>query len=409
VNSQAAAAALGASGGGVGGGNGRTQWEILLKDLNDHGGILGRKLVPVFHVDDSTDGQSVDQHEQVACADWTQDHKVFAAVAQEASPSETLSNCLSKAGVVQLYEDVTRADAETFRRYPYYLETGTLRMDRVAALWPQALASQGYFSGWDTTTGKPGTLPGKVGIISFDDRTTVNSVERQLKPALSAAGHPAADWVRIQYPTSEADNANAISAIEGAELKFASEGITHVLPFDAQGAGIGAFFAQGADSQKYYPRYGLNTGNGAQTLVDAGVWPKTQLSGALGYGWVPLLDLRLGDNPDNGPLSNAARRYCVELMAKRGEDVSTAIVKRQVIGKCDALRFLKQTLELAGGVNRDAVLAGANRLGTGFVSGMTFATRFDAAHHDGAAAARNFAYTPSCECFRYTGTTRPIS
>lgn len=409
VNNQAAAAALGASGAGVGGGNGKRQWEILLKDLNARGGILGRKLLPVYHVEDASESKSTDEREQVACSDWTQDNKVFAAVASEASPSETLQNCLNKAGVIQLWEDLTRSDARTFARYPYYLETGTLRMDRVAAYWPRALAAQKYFTGWDTATGKPGAMPVKVGIVSFDDSTTVRAVEQQLKPQLKAVGYPAADWVRIQYPSGAADNGTAISAIQAAELRFASEGITHVLPFDAQGAGIGAFFAQGADSQRYYPRYGLHSGVGAQTLVDAGVWPKTQLNGAVGYGWVPLLDVRLAYNPDNGPMSNAARRYCVELMAKGGEDVSSAIVKRQVITKCDTLRFLKQALEQAGsGLTREAFALGANRLGTSFQSGMTFGTRFDPQHHDGAVFARNFGYIASCECFQYAGGTARI-
>ena len=68
VNSQQAAAALGAAGNGVGGGNGKNQWEIILKDINDHGGVLGHKLVPVWYVDDSTSSQSLDQKEQEACA-----------------------------------------------------------------------------------------------------------------------------------------------------------------------------------------------------------------------------------------------------------------------------------------------------------------------------------------------------
>jgi hypothetical protein len=190
---------------------------------------------------------------------------------------------------------------------------------------------------------------------------------------------------------------------------MASNGITHVLPFDAQGAGIGAFFAQGADSQKYYPRYGLNSGNGAQTTVDANLWPKTQLAGAMGYGWVPLADERLSDNPDAGPMSNAARRSCIALMKKNGQDVSSAIVERQVTTKCDTVRYLKLALETAGrGVTRDALVLGANTLGTAFQSGQTFATFFDATHHDGASQGRSFAYQSDCGCFRYSGSVLRI-
>jgi hypothetical protein len=408
VNSKAAAGALGASGAGVGGGNDKRQWEIALADINARGGVLGRKLVPVWHENDSTDQRMLVQQESEACADWTQDHKVLAVIAPEADPSNTLISCLHRAGAAQLWEDLTRADAQTFAQFPYYLEGGTLRMDRVAAAWPGALQRLGYFTGWSTGTGAPGPQPVKVGIVSFDDPVTVRAVERQLKPALAAVGHPAVDWVQVGYPTSAADNGRAISQIQGATLRFASDRITHVLPFDSQGAGIGGFFAEGANSQRYYPRYGLNSGVGAQTLHDTGLWPDEQLRGAVGFGWVPLVDLPIGSNPPTGPYSNAARRACVKLMSSQGEDVSSAIVQRQVIAKCDELRFLKEALELGGAPNRDALVVGAQRLGTRFESGMTFRTRYDARHHDGASAARDFAWDGDCGCFRYTSGLRPV-
>ena len=408
VNSKTAAAALGASGEGVGGGDDKRQWEIALADLNAKGGVLGRRVVPVWHETDSTDPRMLSQQESEACADWTQDHKVFAVIAPEADPSNALLACVHRAGAAQLWEDLTRADAQTFAQFPYYLEGGTLRMDRVAAAWPEALQRQGYFTGWSTATGAPGPQPVKVGIVSFGDPVTVRAVERQLKPALAAVGHPATDWVQVGYPTSAADNGRAISEIQAATLRFASDGITHVLPFDAQGAGVGGFFAEGANSQRYYPRYGLNTGDGAQTLHDAGLWPSSQLRGAVGFGWVPLVDLPIGDNLPNGPYSNPARQACLRLMTAHGQDVSSAIVQRQVIAKCDELRFLKQALEAGGAPNRDALVLGAHRLGTSFVSGMTFATRFDLRHHDGVAAARDFGFDAECGCFRYTSGLRSV-
>jgi len=412
VNSKAAASALGVAGDGVGGGDDRQQWKIVLEDINAHGGVLGRKLVPVFHAFDSTDPAPFAQQEEQACSDWTQDHKVFAVIAQEADPSETLLACVHKAGAAQVYVDLTRSDDRTFAKYPYYLEAGTLRMDRVATVWPGSLARQGFFTGWNTTTGAPGPQPVKVGVVSFGDPTTVRAVRQFLKPALRAVGHPLADenWVQVSYPTGPADNAGSISETQAATLKFSSSGVTHVLPFDSQGAGMGAFFAQGADSQKYYPRYGLNTGVGAQTLHDTGnLWPASQLRGAMGFGWVPLLDLPFDANPNDGPFSSDSRRACIALMSKNGEDMSSAIVQRQAIAKCDEVRFLKQALEAGGAPNREALVLGAHRLGSGFRSGLTFTTRYDGSHHDGVAAVRDFAWTPSCSCFRYTGRLTAIS
>jgi hypothetical protein len=408
VNSQAAAAALGAAGDGVGGGDDRVQWKILLDDLNAHGGVLGRKVLPVFHAEDSTDQSPTVQQEQAACADWTEDHKVFAVIAQEVDPSNALLTCIQKAGVAQLYSDLTRSDALTFAQFPYYLETGTLRMDRVAAAWPAALQRQGFFTGWNTATGAPGPMPVKVGVISFGDRVTVRSVEKHLKPALAAIGHPVVDWVRVSYPNSAADNGRSISETQAATLKFNADSITHVLPFDAQGAGIGAFFSSTADSQRYYPRYGLNSGVGAQTLHDTGLWPSSQLRGAMGFGWVPLLDLPFTENPATGAYANSSRRSCIALMSAHGADMTSAIVQRQAVAKCDELRFFKQALEAGGAPNRQALVVGAHRLRSGFAAGMTFSTFYDPTHHDGVASARDFAYVESCGCFRYTSAAFPV-
>jgi hypothetical protein len=412
VNSKAAASALGVAGDGVGGGDDRQQWKTVLDDVNAHGGVLGRKLVPVFHAFDSTDQTPLAQQEEQACSDWMQDHKVFAVIAQEADPSESLMACLHRKGAAQLYVDLTRSDDRTFAKYPYYLEAGTLRMDRVASVWPGSLARQGFFTGWNTTTAAPGPQPVKVGVISFGDPTTVRAVRQFLKPALRAVGHPLADsdWVQVSYPNSTAGNAGSISETQAATLKFSSSGVTHVLPFDTQGAGIGGFFARGADSQQYYPRYGLNTGVGAQTLHDTGnFWPGSQLRGAMGFGWLPLLDLPFADNPNNGPWSSDSRRACVALMSKHGEDMTSAVVQRQAIAKCDEVRFLKEALEAGGAATREALVLGAHRLGTGFRSGLTFSTRYDVSHHDGVAAVHDFAWNTACGCFRYTGGLRPIS
>ena len=408
VNSKTAAAALGASGAGVGGGDGKLQWQIVLADINAHGGVLGRKLVPVFHEEDSTDQTPLAEQQKQACSEWTEDHKVFAVIAPDADPGESLLACVHHAGAAQIYVDLTRSDAQTFARYPYYLEAGTLGMDRLAAAWPGALARQSYFTGWNPASGAPGPLPVKVGIVSFGDAATVRAVEHQLKPALAAAGHPVFDWVQVSYPNGAADNGRSISEVQAATLKFNSDHVTHVLPFDAQGAGIGAFFAEGANQQRYYPRYGLNTGVGAQTLHDTGLWPTAQLHGAVGFGWLPLIDIPFGSNPNNGAYSNDSRRYCVNLMAKHGEDMSSAIVQRQAIAKCDELRFLKQALEAGGAPTRQALVVGANRLGGGFRSGLTFSTRYDARHHDGVAAARDFAFDATCDCFRYTSPPRTV-
>ena len=408
ANAQEATAALGASGEGAGGGDGRRMWEIAVGAVNASGGVLGRQLVPVWHVFDSTSSEPQASKEQSACERWTRDDKVFWAAV---FGGETITPCLHRAGVAQSSSSLTDASTAFYRQHPYFVEAGMLQMDRVAAALPAKLQAQGYFSAWDTVRGaEGGALPVKVGIIAFDDPRTKNAVRSILVPAVKKVVRGEPEVVEIAYPRSSADNATSISAIQAATLRFRDAGVTHVLPFETIGAGVGTFFAQGAEQQKYYPRYGLTSGNGAQLLVDQGLWPTSTLRGAVGFGWLPLVDLNNADNPDDGPFSNDARRSCLALMTKGGVDVTAAIVKRQAIEMCNTLRLLKAALERGGGaVNRDAFLAGVHSLGTSFASGLTFGTRYDPSHHDGVALVRPFGFTSSCDCFRYTGAAAAIS
>ena len=407
-NAQEAAAALGASGEGAGGGDGKRMWDAVVTSVNDSGGILGRKLSPVYHVFDATSAEPQASQEQAACETWTRDNKVFWV---SLFGGDTITPCLHKAGVAHSSSSLTDASTAFYRDHPYYVEAGMLQMDRIAAQLPARLQAQGYFSSWDTVRGAAGgAQPVKVGIVSFDDVRTVHAVDRLLVPAVKRLVPGDPEVVKVAYPRSSAENATSISAIQNATLRFRDAGVTHVLPFETMGAGVGVFFAQGADQQKYYPRYGLSSGNGAQLLLDQGLWPTGQTRGAVGMGWLPLVDLSNADNPDGGPDSNAARRSCVALMTKNGIDVSAAIVKRQALEMCNTVRLLKAALEAGGGsVHRDAFLTGVHALGTSFPSALTFGTRFGPDHHDGVALVRPFAFTAACGCFRYSGPRVPIA
>ena len=402
-NSKAAAQALGASGQGVGGGDREAQINIVIDDINAHGGVLGHKLKPLIYHYDATSTDTLDQQESAACAYWTQDHKVLAVAEVDATQSKTLLTCLNKAGVLQVAEEFSYSDLSTFQRFPYYVEIGSLDADRMAAAWPGQLKAQGYFGGWDSNTGAPSKVtPVKVGIVSFDDAVSTRAVTNYLEPALKAMGYPF-EYARVLYPTGEADNGTSIEQVQNVVLKFRSDNVSHVLPLESIGAGVGGFFARGASGQRYYPRFGLTSGNGAQVLVGAGVWPNDELAGAMGYGWVPLADVNYADDPTNGPDSNAGREHCVKLMRDHGQTVSDAITERQVVEVCDELYFLADNLRRGGALNRNAFLQAVNGLGSGFPDGVTFSTFFSANNHDGVAAGRPFAYVASCTCFRYNG------
>jgi hypothetical protein len=403
TNAQAAGDALGVV---AGGGDQRAQWNLIINDLNKHaGGILGRRIVPVFHATDATSSDTYDAQEQNACSDYHEDHKVFAVIG---SASDVLRACTEKAHAVNVYEDLNDASAPTFAEFPHYVEAGNLRLDRQARNWPAQLAAQGYFAKWDTTRGAPGVAPVKIGVLSFAEPASRYALTKGLLPALAAAGYRDVDTQEIASPKSTQDSGSTISAIQAAVLKFRQDGVTHFLPLDI-GAGLALYFGLNADNQKYYPRYGLTTSDGVQTLIEAASFPKSQLAGAVGYGWYPLIDLPFSKNPDNGPYSNASRRACLKLMADGGQSLGTSVEKRSAVFECDQLKFLKAALEAGGpSVTQASFLAGVARIGTSFLAGNTFTTSFGPQLHDGVTSARLFAYDGNCQCFGYTSGLRPL-
>ncbi len=398
-NSKAAGAAFGA--GNVQFGDPLAQQKVLINDINKRGGIFGRQLTFVAHAYDATASTPYDQQDGEACERFTNDNKVFAVMA--AGVSDALRPCVAKAGAVQIEVSAQSfTTAATFQQFPYYIEPAGLGLDRVVRQWVPALQQQNYFAKWNFDTGSPGVLPVKVGVLLLDDRASVAAYTQILAPALKAAGYDVIDF-RAPAPQDFGGSSSTVSAVQSAVLKFRREGVTHFLPLDS-GAGLSLYFGQNANSQRYYPRYGLQSGAGVQVLIDSIGFPKEQLNGALGYGWNPYLDVSAADNADNGPNSNAARRACFAVLERGGQAVPPGPARRGAVEQCDKYRFLEQALKAGGpALNRASFLAGVNATGTGYLAGSTFRTRLNPSQHTGIAAYKPFAYNTGCGCFRYSG------
>ena len=403
VNAGAANAALGA--GGVDAGDPRRNAEIVINDMNERGGVAGRKIIPVFHPFDTTSAESADSQFQAACANFTQDHKVFAVTT---GGTETFLQCLTKAGVVVIEENVATSDAAMFRKYPYYFEMN-MHLDRIASIQVAALQAQGYFSGWNSAAGQPGPGAPKIGIITIDTPQFRHAVNDVLVPSLRRLGHaPTPDnIVYVPYVYRQQDAAGVAPPVSSAVLRFRSSGVTHLLIFDANAIAT-LLFANNADSQGYRPRWGVNTGNGLQVLLDSGSFPRGQLNGTVGIGWWPNIDISPAENPDNGPYSNDARRRCIDLYTRNGVTYDNANAATVALSACNTFNLFKLAMESAPTLTRDGFVASMNAMGTRFESASLLASRFDADHHDGAAAYRHWAYNAGCGCMRYTGGNLPV-
>ncbi len=399
VNSSAANSALGAA--GITQGDTKRTNQIVIDDINAHGGIAGRQVVPVWHELDGASTATYDTLEQQTCDTWTQDNKVFAAFS---GGGQTMLQCLHNRGVIGIQDDLTSADAALFRKYPYYVEIGTLNLDRAAAAEVAALKAQGWFGGWNHATGTAGSTKAKVGIVTYDGPSWDHAVDQSLVPALREAGYaPAAeDIIRVQPPGQTSDTGPIGAAVSSAVLKLRTDQVSHVIVFDERGL-LTLFFMQNSDSQGYRPRYGLTSQNGPQALMDGASLPARQLIGSKGIGWVPSLDLRPADNTRNGPFTNDQRRKCLALLESKGVTFADPNAETIAMTICTQWWFFREVVKASGNLlSRVGFMDGVAKLGTSFVSAGSFANRFTATQHDGVAAVRHYEFNSGCTCMRYT-------
>ena len=353
--------------------------------INSHGGVLGRKLVPVVHdANVALAAQNPSAEYQAACADWTQDHRVYAVVSPIGSSSNTLYDCLSKAGVPTVNSGES-TDASFFERYPsYFYEPTDLNLRRVFGNQVDALKAAGFFG-----------AGAKVGVLIADNPYEHAAVDKGLKPALARNGLSLADTFAVS-------NASNTSEYSSAVLKFRTEGITHVL-FAFQGSPLQFMLA--ADNQGYYPRYGLHSRTSPAPVLQAEASARQQ-HGAMGIGWQPMNDVDSGHDPG---VLNPRQKLCLDLVKKAGQDPSVRATALIGLWLCDDIFFLRDALVKAGSFAIPALRAGAESLSS-YEAASTFRSGFAPGQlHDGAKQYRLFAYKDDCQCYQYTSAPRTAS
>jgi len=404
VNGEALNSAAGA--GGITTGDAEANTRAIIDDINKKGGIGGRKLVPVYAEFDSTSSQTVDQQWAGICAKFTQDEpRVFAV---EGAGVESYRACIHKAGVVMLSASLPTVDAEELARYPGFIEQGYPNIDRLAAYHVQPLVEQKYFTPWNTATGQPAPAGEvKVGILTYSDRTFSRAVDKHLVPALKRLGYDP-QVARISSVNTASDYSSQAAAVKSAQLSFAANGVTHVIPFEAN-AGLSLFFLANARSQAYYPRYGISSASGFQVLLDIGSASEQQVRGTIGFGWIPGLDLSAERNKENGPYVNDNARYCLKVLRERGISYDSANAAAVALANCASLYLLDKVVDatpkqvtqatfvqVVQGLGRSYQAAGG--LGQGFAPGRR--DPVDRAYH--------WRFFDDCSCFKYAGPLRQI-
>lgn len=403
-NSDAANAAIGAA--GITGSDQKANAQAVLDEINARGGVAGRKLVPVFHAYDAQSSQSAEEQDQAACATFTQDNQVFAA---GSGLTENLAACLQKAGVVMVNSgQLIDKDRAFYEKYPSYFDVGTLTQDRMMAEQVRALQRLDYFSGWDTNLARPGRVPTRLGVITFDDDSWVRPLERVMLPALAKAGYAVDPQLvyRVYKPENQADVARTATGVQNAVLRFRQSGVTHVLLLDASGT-MTITFAGVARNQRYFPRLGMNSATAVQALYTSGVLDDQQVAGAVGLGWFPSIDLPDGEGER---FLGHATKQCLDVVTRRtGQSFSSTNAKSLALVACDQYFLTAEAMKRAGPtLTSGTVRAALERLGGGYAPALIAESFFGPGRHDGLQRGYDMAWDAGCRCVQYRDAGHPI-
>lgn len=352
--------------------------------VNAHGGIAGRKIVPVI-AEFSAASNNWERDYQAICTSFAEDHKVFAVVGSTIAYSKTFAHCLAdhntplvnSAGGVQDQQGVAALA-------PFLYTPGSFELTRLTNVYVDGLLAGGYFG-----------AGAKIGLIRVDDAPFARVTARVLKPRLQRLGMSIAEEAIVAANESLGTTA---SQMPNVVLRFQQQGINRVIVLDNGTLAIA--FSIAAASQGYFPRLGLNSLNNP-VLMQQNLPPES-LAGSVGVGWQPTGDVDAPRDTDR----NRAARTCDDVNAKAGQgnvDRTGVWVQRMY---CDAVFFLQAALSRPTEITPAGLGAGTARLGASYESAMTFRTSFPERRLDGAAAYRIFSYDASCSCFRYTGAQR---
>jgi ABC-type branched-subunit amino acid transport system substrate-binding protein len=368
-------------------GDQHAQVEAIVAELNARGGIAGRRVVPVFY---DTKGMSSNNDPntiaQAACAFWTQDHHVFAAMTYVVQMDNTaLYGCLSKHHVV--FVPLAGESQATFARYaPYLWSPAGTTPEAVAPLWASRLKALGWFSGWNTTVGDAAQGAPVIGMLYGNglrnnqpelDTSFVAAVTKALK----AQGYSVAESYSIS--NNQADLAAAV-------LRFRNSKVTHVI-----GDYSVVNFTTAAESQHYRPRYALSTFNGGVAMKLFAT--PGQMHGMVGIGWAPAGDVESDRDP-----GTPAEATCRATMQKHGQSTSVRLAWFAMTWACDTFSFLASAIPASGLVPQNLPAAAA-RLGS-LPGSFTFRLSFRDGRPFGVAVARDAAYRDDCSCFVYLST-----
>ena len=367
----------------------------LIDDLNERGGLAGRKVKAVVREssqDDQSEEAQTRQGNEI-CQSLTQDEQVDLVAAAGNSGAFYAISCYANARTPILMPGNALDDQMMTQYAPWLLPPFAQNMTSVAASLPGALRDRGV-------------MTRKIGILAFEMPQSKRVVEGTFKPAIERNGGKVLQTVYMSVGYQDVS-----AGVSSAVLQFKSQGIDLVLPSFASGGGVPAVFMHEAETQNYRPRYGLSSMDAPIIIDSVANAPAAQLANAIGFGHWPALDV---EQSEMATTSN--ERRCWNIVNKR---LGTRYSDRNfgdgqgmaALDLCELLWLLEAALAPWKGQAFDParVHAAMGALGRSYTPVSLPASHFAPRRPDGSAVNRQFRFDASgCSCFTYRGGWRPI-
>jgi ABC-type branched-subunit amino acid transport system substrate-binding protein len=366
-------------------------YEALVKEYNQHGGLSGRKIVPVYGDTDTASSDWNGQF-QAACAHLTEDNHVQAVLGYVFVFLDSFERCLAQHQVPHLYGGYQPGDQQAQQDFPTIVSVAHPTVDGSN----ETVLSGAMAAGVLTTKSKLGIL---YDACAHGDRAFTKSTEPWLK-----AHRLNYETVAMPCSSGSSDVSAGASAVQGAELQFAAHGVNVVFVPNAIGLLV---FMNNAESQGYHPTY-INQGFGAAFEAQGGAVPQAQLKNLHGFGWMPAIDANQQHQPYATTPQQAACLSKLKhqgLIPKQYNDFMFAYVT------CDSLDLYAKALALTGGRSGLAEVRSALlRVMPSFTGAATYGGAYAVSERQrgGPGSYRETAWTDSCSCFTYRGTVRRV-
>jgi ABC-type branched-subunit amino acid transport system substrate-binding protein len=360
----------------------RAAYDAYVKEINDRGGINGRRIETFYRIFDTTNPDD----QRAACIAATEDAKSFAVIASPGFANAAVL-CVTEEHQTPLVVTGQGLSREFFDRSQGRLTSLAMAGDRQMSNTAAEFDAKGAFKGRT------------IGIVSSDEKNFIDAVEGVLVPEIRRRGHKIADVARLStWPRSQGQ-------IPPAVQRMRTAGVDTVLF-------VGSFlnatqFVQTADGQVWQPRYLVSEFAGMTSDFEVQAMPRS-FDGALA-----MTSQRYAEWRSNVP-EPAHDRACRETYEKTTKDPLPRNNGNEsnaeypvALFACGMVKVFAAAAQAAGpNLTRAAYVDALQGLGP-MESGFYFGGAFRSRKSDLTDQLRFNRFDFSCRCWRNVDQVRP--